>query len=613
MRMETKIVTHARVKAGPQLGDMIDMRILVLCPDRRDPNLLALRNIMDHIGIRYEVCATSETDLTRDRLWQGTHARYQGVILSTGYLAAWNSALTDWYDPLDDDEWDALHDYQLRFGIRLATFAGIPRVAATTNTLLIHEPATMSETPLTLTLTEAGCQVFWYLNKDCAIPVLSGTAIGVTPMTINSTPLLMAMDGLTYGAIWMTNDGCEYLSLMLGHNELALHTLLLGYGVLNWVTCGVFLGERKVSLSVQIDDIFNSNQLWEAEHGAESGGRIFHLTDADVSALVAWLDQTQHRRNARTFTLDFAFNGATAVPTPLDSAAVEAFVLHRRRFRWINHGYTHLLLDTVDQQTGCEEIHRNHETARLLDLTPYEPDCMVTADMSGLTNPAFLAAAAECGVRFLVCDTSRPGWRNPSPNTPIQSTLQRAITMLPRRPNNLFYDVMTPQAWAARYNLIYHTYWGRELSVTEIIAAEAKQIIQYLLVAETNPLMFHQANLHAYDGVHSLLSDLLDAVIAQYNEFFDDTPLLSLSMRTIGERMVKRSIYDQARIDASLIVGGGLILMADRDVDAPLTGVRIHGVDEKYGGQTIATIALKADVARSIPIADLVGYTCHVA
>ena len=104
MRMETKIVTHARVKAGPQLGDMIDMRILVLCPDRRDPNLLALRNIMDHIGIRYEVCATSETDLTRDRLWQGTHARYQGVILSTGYLAAWNSALTDWYDPLDDDE-----------------------------------------------------------------------------------------------------------------------------------------------------------------------------------------------------------------------------------------------------------------------------------------------------------------------------------------------------------------------------------------------------------------------------------------------------------------------------------------------------------------------------
>jgi glycine cleavage system pyridoxal-binding protein P len=120
--------------------------------------------------------------------------------------------------------------------------------------------------------------------------------------------------------------------------------------------------------------------------------------------------------------------------------------------------------------------------------------------------------------------------------------------------------------------------------------------------------MFHQPNLHAYDGEHSLLSDLFDAVLAQYNEFFGDVPLLSLSMRTIGERMMKRARYDQTRIDASLVIGSGLILVADRDIDAPLTGVRMYGADEQYGGQTIASVALKADVVRSIPMADLVGY-----
>ena len=607
------MVTNLQAKAGPHLGDRIDMRILALCPDRRDSNLLALCRIMDYIGVRYDVFATNEADLTRELLWQGAHARYQGIILSTGYLAAWNSALTDWYDPLDDNEWEVLHAYQLRFGIRLATFSGIPRIAATTNALLIHEPAAPHAPPLTLTLTDVGSQVFWYLNKTCSIPVLSGTAIGVTPMTIASTPLLVAMDGLTYGAIWSTGDGCEYLSLMLGHSELALHTLLLGYGVLNWVTCGVFLGERRVSLNLQIDDIFNSNQLWEAERDAEAGDTIFRLAAADVDALVAWLDRMQRQRNAAAFTLDFAFNGAAATPAPLDQAAVSAFVQHRRRFRWINHGYTHLLLDTADQWASREEIHRNHETARILDLTPYEPDCMVTADMSGLTNPAFLAAAAECGVRFLVCDTSRPGWNNPSPNTPIQSAIQHTITLIPRHPNNLFYDVVTPADWAARYDQVYHAYWGRTLSIAEIIAEEARQILGYLLVAEADPLMFHQPNLHAYDGEHSLLSDLFDAVLAQYNEFFGDVPLLSLSMRTIGERMVKRTRYDQARIDASLVIGSGLILVADRDIDAPLTGVRMYGADEQYGGQTIASVALKADVVRSIPMADLVGYNRPVA
>jgi hypothetical protein len=80
-------------------------------------------------------------------------------------------------------------------------------------------------------------------------------------------------------------------------------------------------------------------------------------------------------------------------------------------------------------------------------------------------------------------------------------------------------------------------------------------------------------------------------------------------MRTIGDMMTRRAAYDGARIDASLIVGNGLVLVADRDVETPLTGVRIHGSSEQYGGQTIATLSLKANVVRSLPAVDLVGYS----
>lgn len=46
-------------------------------------------------------------------------------------------------------------------------------------------------------------------------------------------------------------------------------------------------------------------------------------------------------------------------------------------------------------------------------------------------------------------------------------------------------------------------------------------------------------------------------------------------MPTIGEMMARRAAYNQARIDASLVIGSGLFLLSDRDVEVPLTGVRI--------------------------------------
>jgi hypothetical protein len=366
----------------------------------------------------------------------------------------------------------------------------------------------------------------------------------------------------------------------------------------------VFLGQRKVTLSVQVDDIFTSNQLWQGANG-DGQARIYRLSAVDVKVLVAWLNRVQKQHNTHTLTLHFAFNGAAATPVPADRVAVEAFIAHRHRFYWINHGYTHLLLDEASRSESLEEIQRNQESARILDLAPYEPDCMVTADMSGLANPAFLGAAAECGIRFLVSDTSRRGWGNPSANTGIKSDVEPSITMIPRHPNNLFYDVTTPQEWCEQYNQAYRAIWQRDLSISEIIGVEARQLLQYLLLGDRDPLMFHQANLCAYDDTHSLLTDLLDEVLFIYNEYCGHVPIVGTSMRTIGEMMIQRANYDQARIDACLVVGGGLVLISDRDVEVPVTGVQIHGNGEEYGGQASSTVALKAGVIRSIPAANL--------
>lgn len=631
----TRNATGPQVKSGPRPGDTIDMRLLVLCPEVQDPNFVTLRMIMDYIGMRYDVLAARTADLRSDHLWQGAHARYQAIVLTTGYFAAPDTgpdaAPGDWYDPLDDSAWAALHSFQARFGIRLASFCGIPRLPITTNAVVVHDGAGMTDSPLELTLTDAGRQVFWYLAGDCRIPVYDAAAVSVTPLTVASAPLLEGADGLPYGAIWSTGEGCEYLALTVNHSPRALHSLLLGYGVLNWVTRGLFLGQRTVSLNLQIDDIFTSNLLWN-EHAQtdaagevprDTSGPIYRLSAGDVDAAVHWLNRVQGERNSRGLTLNFAFNGAAAAPIPVDKAAVAAFVAHRRRFGWINHGYTHRLLDDAGYAECILEIQHNQETAGTLDLMPYAGDCMVTANASGLANPSYLAAAVACGIRFLVCDTSHPGWNNPAPNQPIVSAIQPAITLIPRHPNNLFYNVAAPEAWVQQYNQLYRAFWGRNLSYQEIVDAEAAQIFHYLCAGDWDPLMFHQANLAAYDGTHSLLSDLLDAVLASYNRYYGAMPICSLGMPTIGEMMARRAAYNQARIDASLVIGSGLFLLSDRDVEVPLTGVRIcsqdgapHGApgessgkgsSELYGGQHLATLALKANTARSLPIWDLVG------
>ena len=57
--------------------------------------------------------------------------------------------------------------------------------------------------------------------------------------------------------------GWENLAISADNNPELTHTLLLGYGVVNWVTKGVFLGERKIYMTAQPDDVLIPDDLWD--------------------------------------------------------------------------------------------------------------------------------------------------------------------------------------------------------------------------------------------------------------------------------------------------------------------------------------------------------------
>jgi len=115
----------------------------------------------------------------------------------------------------------------------------------------------VSTKPIVARCTPAGGSVF--VGANCAAPVAidEGWAYGSTATDAATVPLLVDDAGTVYAATRSYPDGREALVLTFAQSPTALHTLELGYGVVHWLTRGLFVGEQHVYLSPQIDDLFS--------------------------------------------------------------------------------------------------------------------------------------------------------------------------------------------------------------------------------------------------------------------------------------------------------------------------------------------------------------------
>jgi hypothetical protein len=596
-----------RYGGGPAAGDLIDLRFLVIAGDDQAPGVAAITATLDRLGARYNTLIARRERLAEQRLWSGNHAFYQAIILATGNLGYQDPVTQQWESAFDAEQWHILWCYEARFGIRQVTWYTFPggypddyglRLAGTCDTVAA---------PLAAKLTGEGQRIFWYLNGENPVTVRYAWTYLTTPLDSATTPLLVTSEGYVIAAIRRYADGRENLALTTDSAPDLMHTLLLGYGLVNWVGRGLFLGERHVYLSPQVDDIFFRTRLWEPAPSA-AGEPIYRIDAPDVRALLNWLDRLhRHVPNAGAIELELAFNGeGTLAPAP-DDALVPILAAHQARFRWVNHTFRHPLMHEVDYQTSVAEIRRNHQVAAELGLQRYHPDSLVTPEFSGLDHADFMRAACDSGIRFLIADTSRLKGSLP-PNTGIVSQLQPELLIIPRHPNNVFFNVSTPAELVSEYNQIYYNFWHYNLTFEEIIDREADMMLPYLLKFDINPVMFHQANLRAYDGAHSLTTLLIDRLLRKYNACYAHVPICSLSMHEIGQAMLDRARYREAAIEATLVRGRHLTVRADRAVVVPITGVRVGPDAELYGDQAISSVAVSLDHVQQIPLEALVGY-----
>jgi len=280
----------------------------------------------------------------------------------------------------------------------------------------------------------------------------------------------------------------------------------------------------------------------------------------------------------------------------------------------------------VTYTQAAQEIQQNNQLAKQYGLTNYSTANIVQPDISGLTNQNFLQAAYDNGVRYVISDTSRTG--DPSSYGVNEGTVSTGtydatlpgaaaathgtswnLLVVPRYPVNLYFNVTSPAQWLAEDNAIYPTgAFGHVSTYAALLDRESDVLLRYLLQGQNRPLMFHQPNVTAYDKVHSLLGDLIDATLAKYSNLVK-VPVTSPTMNQLGQKMSDRMAYNKALatgLSASTVPGVSITLTNNSTTAAtvPVTGLKpgTGYTSETYAGQTISYVPLAAGQTKTLAL-----------
>jgi hypothetical protein len=533
----------AAAVSTPAFADnAVKLKILVITTGEvtEDFGYAYIKPVLDEMGVPYDVLNAKTQDLTAAMLAStaggasclaaeaGCVGNYNGIILT-------DSDLDPAFKPA---EWDILHNYQKNFGVRQAVLSGWPATYWDPEPpfgvyldygLVYSSSGTGAEGKWTVTKPK---EMFEYVNLANPFPI-TDHAYAANPRKDATTlrdgslpevePLLTTQNGeallsiVRYKVPSQTTPVREVMISTITNATFLIHSKVLAYEFINWVTQGVFVGARFVYMATHLDDLFLANNIWDpATHNNYPDvpnpppGTTYRLNSADIANAVS--KQLAFRAAhpvAGAYKLDFPFNGSGAVVDPaaatlvanLADDLVAAVMANKTNFRFINHTFTHLDMDKapVPANPACDyptftttaaiqaEITKNRKVWGLLALPEQSNNnrVLISGNHSGLkdrkctdeialhpemfdvqsddvafdqggASPLFLQAAANLGIDYLASDSSQRAQNVEQYISQYDDgdTLDRV--MLPRWPTNIFYNVINPTQLVDEYNYIFN-------------------------------------------------------------------------------------------------------------------------------------------------------------
>jgi hypothetical protein len=555
----------------------IDARLLLVSVDGGEPALAAMRAELDQIGIPYTVMSSSTAPVTASALADGgTHGLYAGIVrVACGAGAGPDAASVS-----------ALDDYAAAFGVRSAC------LYAHADAALGLGAGTSVDTrsaPVTLQYTSQGQAVFGWYATNAPVQVSGVAAVLAPGLDATTTPLLVDQAGDAAVAVHRFADGRELMLLSFDQAPGAAHSVQLLGGVASWVSRGVFIGEKRAYLTPQPDDLFIGTVL--------ADGTYLRLSGDDLRNVARWQSQTQSTPVGAQLRVTFPFVGAEVSDSDDLTAAARDV---GPQFFFVSHTFDHHRLDVATYDRMTQELTSNDGVMQKYAFGPYDRTSLITPDISGLDNAQVMQAAVDWGIARVVCDATQPSCPPAVPNAGLPNPVVPAMFMIPRLATDLYANVSTPDQWVSSYNWLNSATLARGLTIDEIIETESTMLLGHVLAGAIYPVMFHQTNLKAYDGTHTLMTDLIDRVIAKYSAL-RVLPIVSLPMDEMGARLQDRAARDAAGVTATIRPGKSITIGAAQAVRVPVTGA-VGPNPETYGAVTISRVSLAAGDQVTLPL-----------
>jgi hypothetical protein len=579
----------------------LEQKVLLLTATGDEPAFQAAKDALQRIGIPYQAVLAVNQEVTDAMLTDGVSTcRFSAVLISTSGLGYFNALTGAWESALTPEEWTRLANFEVACSAREAVWFAWPSAELG----LAYQYSFTSDDSVDATIADPS--FFRRVPSGAHIPYRHSAGYGASIVDPTKTrALLTDAGGRVLLAQHNTPDGRELLVSTVDSNPYLAHAVTLEYDMLRWLTRGLFVGQKRAYAAPQIDDLFIDNDMWIIGVGNNATVQ-FRVDGGDFGAFVNWEQGFRARLPAgSTFVSTMAFNGVGTVAGEYpDATLLNVARANRQKVGWLNHTWDHENLDAMTRAATRDEVDRNCRKARDLKFPGFNCNELVTPDMSGLTNPAAVAGMLDAGVRWVVSDTSitealrpnNPG-TNPSFNVGRFSPIDNRLYQIPRHPTNIFYDISSPETATDEYNFIYRSFWGRDLTYTEMLDKASEFSLFYLLQGDIDPLMFHQANIADYAGGKSVYGDFFDAVATKYLALHN-APVLTLGQNEIGQAMKARARLDACNPRATIVesaTGRSLLVQSSAACVVPVTGIAAAGgTVSNYAGEATTSFTMPA-------------------
>ncbi|MEU3947973.1 hypothetical protein [Streptomyces sp. NPDC029526] len=539
-------------------GEQVALRQLVVATDEKDVGLAAWRSVLDRIGTPYDVLLTREDPIDRDALVRddGT-GRYNAILLSNNTLTDASGSSSG----VSRAEWDRLWEYERTHRVRQVSLD-----AASPDTLPClraesEEP--VGERPVDVRLTAEGRKIFDYLAPDAVLPLSESYVYRSRPEAGCRAEPLLTLGTSVVGYVDPGADaGREELNVGFSVGPDETMSNLLGFGLVRWATRGVFLGEQRHWLNVDVDDWFLATQRGPTP---ESGPvPSYRVTGPEALAL----SREQRAFRARyplvgDFRLNLAYNGsllhpdapATCDPDGSPDALTSYSLCLKDEFRWINHTLTHPQMKATPYERDYDEINDNLARAAAVGL-PVPTTVLKTPEYSGLgvyadrpdtldapvdhgleaSNKDLLRAASDLGVDYVHGNMDFPSHRPSCFNCGIRHPLQRDVMVVPDWPTMVAFQATDPAEQVALYRdlaTVPEDGPAVRADYRRTIDEQADVALEHLMSGSVYSHTLHQGNVRAYESGRSLTFDWLDALLARYSRYYD-VPLRNVDWVTLA-------------------------------------------------------------------------------